>query len=687
MSEEERKIYQVTEGTPIYFLGAKNSFDQLPNNEKFYAYYISQASWFAAIISMYQTSLESPYIFSIILELFKEEKPEDLKKSSGVDEKVFQGFMDYLAVFLGNMGNYRGFGDQKIVPRITEEEFSKIISSSTKKDVVIPLYEKVKDRIFSLSDEEKTLGFPGEGISTYYSPNIRKPDIELAQKFLDSIKLMPNTTRLFKNDEDGSFIIKMASVEKQEEKTFTFEEKKFILRYGDYSYLLKKMAENLTKAIDYASNETEKKMLAAYARHFTVGNIEDFAESQYEWVKDKSPNVETNIGFIESYRDPMGVRCESEGWVACVDLEQSKKFANLVAKATELIPNLPWPKDFELETFLAPDFTSINVLTFGGSGVPLGINVPNLPWRDRGFKNVNLQNVLLSRVTDKVSFLNKEDEELAIKYFVGSFEVQVGLHELLGHGTGKLLMENPDGSLNFDPKAIDPTTGKPIAKWYKPGETYDGKFTTLASSMEECRAESVGLFLCVNDDVLRIFGFNDEKEKQNVIYINWLWLLRSSVIGIEHYSPEQKLWKQAHCCARFAILRKVMEAGIIKIVLNEKEDNMTIELDRDQILSKGVQAMHDLLMHINVYKSTGNYQDAKEMFDKLIFVDDFFLKVRKIVMLHKTPRPIYIQSNFKIENDQKTIDVIEYEKTTDGMIQSFIERFKDFSMEYLDGEF
>ncbi|ORY66360.1 peptidase family M49 [Pseudomassariella vexata] len=706
MNTEDLKHYLADEPPSVVQLEIEKHFDALSDKQKRYAHFISRASFFGTRIVFRQTSPESEAIYDFILALHKSSGGDwkALQAKAGISDAELNHILQYSTQFLGNNGNYKSFGDAKFIPRCPESAFAKLAATSPEAE---GFYNATKGAIFS-SDKSALmhLGYPEEGhMTTYYpeSPDITKAEIEAVSSWMETKGLLPENTRLAKTSGGSVFEILIASAEKSvpgeggdigKETEFSISEgvlagKKIKLVYGDYSKEMAAITENIKKAGDNVDNETQKKMHNAYGISFGNGSLLAFKDSQRFWIRDKGPMVESNIGFIETYRDPAGVRGEWEGFVSMVNLERTRAFGALVEAAPALIPLLPWDKAFEKDKFLSPDFTSLEVLTFAGSGIPAGINIPNYDdiRQTEGFKNVSLGNVLSAKAPDeKIPFIAEKDLEVFKKYRDAAFEVQVGLHELTGHGCGKLLQETSPGKFNFDAEnpPISPLTGKPVTTWYKPGQTWGSVFGSMAGSYEECRAELVAMFLGCEFPVLKIFGFGDgsidmDGEAGDVLYTAYLLMARAGLVSLEMWDPKSRKWGQAHSQARFSIFQCFLQAGDDFCKLKYDGDDLTgvtISLDRSKILTTGRKAVGDYLQKLHIYKATADIEAGSKFFSDMTNVDAEFWgkKVRDEVLRNKQPRKVFVQANTFLDEASGKVTLKHYDATPEGMIQSWADR-------------
>jgi len=666
------KIHTIPPKLEIGFLNCKKAFEQLSDKEKLYAYHMYNASWSGYAITTAQVSKISTNLVELFILMFRKYDVMKLDLSN----ELLKDFLNYVATVLSNAGNYLSFGDSKIIPRLSEFELEQIFIN------YFPdfhdKYKKIQNDIFSLSPSDKFLGYPPENTTMYFSDNITKKEAKIIDAFIISKGLEGWNTRATKyfdsvlNKEIFGIHIASCSCDEAEMDSEEYEGYIFAFHFDDYDRQLKMVIENLDKALDCCANEQQQKMIECYIKHFTYGDINDHKLSQKYWVDDKMPVVETNIGFIENYRDPSGIRSEFESFVALTDIEKTKKLSKLVENAEYFLNLLPWSKEFEKDKFNLPDFTALDVLTFVGSGIPAGINIPNYDdiRQNYGFKNVSLENIIMSNYisTELPDYLSEEDGIIYNKYVNQSFQIDVAGHELLGHGSGKLFIENEDGTFNFDKNIIDPISNKPIQTWYRNGETWSSKFGKLSSSFEECRAECVGLYLSCFKEMHNIF--TEQNENWNdVSYVSWLWMIRTGILSLTAYDPE-KGWLQAHSQARYVIYRVLRETGIINISLTQ--DSFLIDVDRNNIMNKGFIALKNFLLKLNVYKATANYEEGNKMFEFYSRVDEYHLNLRKIHLERRKPRTQFIQPTL-INNNNK-IEFISYGDTVQDLIKSFVDK-------------
>ena len=68
-------------------------------------------------------------------------------------------------------------------------------------------------------------------------------------------------------------------------------------------------------------------------------------------------------------------------------------------------------------------------------------------------------------------------------------------------------------------------------------------------------------------------------------------------------------------------------------------------------MSVGKPAIGEFLKKLQIYKSTGDFETASKMFDKLSKVNEQWLQWREIVVSRKQPRKMKVQANTIIKGN------------------------------------
>ncbi|RYP89132.1 hypothetical protein DL769_000180 [Monosporascus sp. CRB-8-3] len=651
----------------VFKLGIEAQFGRLTDREKRYAHHLARSAWFGTRIILRQVSPESSAIFDFILELYR--------TCSGnwgsligpdVSSEDLQRLLTYAATFLSNLGNYYGSGDQKFIPGVASTVLQKLADRSP---ILAGLYEEISESINARPPF--SLGYPSETAQSgyYLGNNIKESDVTMVSKVLEQNCIFPENTRLRKADDGAGFEVLLASVEGGGIAQFPLPNGKGSVRLvrGDHSSDLQRVCAELTEASKYAANDLQRQFLGAYIESFQSGSLDTYRKSQRVWVRDKAPRVENIFGFVEPYRDPHGIRAEFEALVAIADDEETSLLAKLVDNSAKFIRRLPWatPENdgkgpFEKDLFDPPDFSSIHTLAYCSSIIFPGINLPNYNdiRQEEGFKNVIIANRMVAESQVKqYPFIDASEAEQFKKHKFPAYYWWVVLHELLGHGTGRMMVETIDGKFNFDIKnpPVNPITGEPITCWYKPGQTWTGVFGDLATTVDECRAELVGAYLMDDPELLEMFGFSEASDirAEDLTYNLYQQLGVDGLRGLSNFNVHSGKWGQAHSRAHFAILKCLLldGGGVITVTHNKPKKYLTVRVDRSKIPDAA---------------------GCRTYYEELSRVDEEYLDWRETVLANKPPPVIFVHANTFLDGDSVTLR--EYEPTIEGVIKSWAER-------------
>ncbi|KAL8936847.1 MAG: hypothetical protein Q9216_004714 [Gyalolechia sp. 2 TL-2023] len=697
MSAAQRS--QSAKGLPIHQLSIANAFDGLTRKEKLYSHYLARAAWSGTRIILRQVSPEAIPIYDFIIELARSCQDQfsgswaDLASKFEVTYADMKSFLDYAARFLSNIGNFYGSGDQKFSPEMQEESLKAIALVS---DRATALFTSIARSMFS--PQPSSLGYPTEQTQSAYYPGeaqITLDEVAYVSQIMENHGIYPENTRVRKAHEGGQVVFEVlqASVVTGDAvKVLEAENPKGSIHIikGDHSQELEQVCSNLRSAAHYAANPHQKQFLEQYDQSFSTGDLQIYKESQKTWIRDTAPSVENIFGFVEPYRDPFGSRAEFEGVVAIANREETAVLTTLVEQSSNFIKQLPWTEGFsendgkgpfEKALFEPPDFSSIHALAYCSSIIFGGINLPNYNdiRQECGFKNVIIANRMSaeSNEADISPFIHASEAATFQKSKYPAYYIWVVLHELLGHGTGRLMTEEY-GKFSFDKEnpPHNPLTEAPITSWYRQGQTWTGVFGDLATTVDECRAELVGAYLMDDTALLALFGYTScsEINTQDLTYNLYLQLGVDGLRGLQNFNVDSGKWGQAHSRAHFAILKCLLRDGhgFMTIHCNSEANELKVSIDKSRIKADGKTALRGMLLKLHMYRCTADVESCRQYYEDLSKVDGQYLEWRRIVLAQKQPKWVFVQANTFLDGDE--VSLKEYEATPEGVVQSWLER-------------
>lgn len=275
---------------------------------------------------------------------------------------------------------------------------------------------------------------------------------------------------------------------------------------GLYGAAIDKIIGWLEKAKGVAENEKQANALGLLIEYYKSGDLQKWDDYNVAWTAATEGNIDYINGFIEVYNDPLGYKGSYETIVQIKDFDMSERMAVLSDNAQWFEDNSPIMKEHKRENVVGVSYKVVNVAGEAGDAsptTPIGVNLPNADWIRAavGSKSVSLGNIIDSYnnagSTGRLKEFSHSDEvfERAKKYGEISDKLHTALHEVIGHASGKLNKGVGD-----------------------PKET----LKNYASTMEEGRADLVGLYYLYTPKLQELGLVDDWKEVGKAAYDNYI---------------------------------------------------------------------------------------------------------------------------------------------------------------------
>jgi dipeptidyl-peptidase III len=361
---------------------------------------------------------------------------------------------------------------------------------------------------------------------------------------------------------------------------------------GKYDLQIRAIVGHLENAVRFAPAALASS-LRALIEFYGTGEETDRIAYDIAWVSDQESCVDTINGFVEVYMDPRGVKGAWEGLVYIVNEEKTRKIQTLAAHAQWFEDHMPFDPRYRKSSVLGVTAKAIEVIVeTGDSGplTPIGINLPNdQAIREQyGSKSVSLFNVNEAYEESTPEGMRTEfawtAEEAARAKKWGAFsqELATEIHEVIGHGSGRMADGVASPHLRLE-------------------EQY--------SAVEESRADLISLYFLADPKIAEL-GITSPADHAEIVQTAFEYYARNALVQLRRIRQGTTI-EEDHMRNRQMIVGWLIEhTGAIDV---RTRDGKTYYVMTDAAAFR--EGAGRLLAEVQRIKSEGDYLAARALFE------------------------------------------------------------------------
>jgi dipeptidyl-peptidase III len=362
---------------------------------------------------------------------------------------------------------------------------------------------------------------------------------------------------------------------------------------GKYDVQIREIVTHLRAAVPCAPAPTAA-ALQALVRFYETGEEADRVAYDIAWVHDKDSPVDTINGFIEVYMDARGVKGAWESLVYYVNRHKTESIRRIAANAQWFEDRMPWAPEYRKEGVRGVTANAIDIVIECGESAPVtpvGINLPNDQHirETHGSKSVSLSNV--NEAYDKSTqpefrrefAWTAQEAARAEKWNAIASELTTDLHEVIGHGSGKVAERLKGSPQNF------------LKEQY--------------SALEEARADLIALYFIADPKLVEL-GIVPAADHSEIVLTEYEGYTRNALVQLRRIREGTQI-EEDHMRNRQMIVRWLMANS--RAIEVRKREGKTYYVMVDAAAFR--EAVGRLLGDVQRIKAEGDYEAARALFE------------------------------------------------------------------------